>query len=125
MLKLSDSVIKDLKLKHPRPATVADNSSLFGPINEESKCYFDSIDKQSILKATLNTKGSAGPSGMDSDLYSRMLCSKKIALLTSIIATTYYHPNLIESYVAARLIRVDKKPGIRPIGVGENSRQSN
>ena len=122
--------MKDLQSKHPSPAGVADNSLLFGPIDDIPKCFFDEIDEQSILKATLNTKGSAGPSGMDSDLYRRILCSKhfsavgktlreQIALLTRNLATNHYHPSLIESYVAARLIPLDKNPGIRPIGVGE------
>ena len=93
-------------------------------------CYFDSIDEQTVLKAALNTKGSVGPSGMDADLYRRILCSKKIsaagkalreqiALLSKNLATKLYHPCLIAAYIASRLIPLDKKTGIRPIGIGE------
>ena len=82
------------------------------------------------MKAALNTKGSAGPSGMDTELYRRMLCSKnfnaagkalreEIASLAKNVLTTSYHPLLIEPYVASRLNPLDKNPGIRPIGVGE------
>ena len=76
VLKLSDSVMKDLQSKHPSPVGVADNGLLFGPIDGVPKCFFDEIDEQSIFKATLNTKGYAGPSGMDPYLYRRILCSK-------------------------------------------------
>ena len=82
------------------------------------------------MNAALNTKGSAGPSGMDAELYRRILCSKnfnasgkalreEIASLTKNLLTTSYHPILLEPYVASRLIPLDKNPGIRPIGVGE------
>ena len=35
------------------------------------------------------------------------------------IATQYVDPQLPEAYVASRLIPLNKKPDIRPIGVGE------
>ena len=103
---------------------------MFGSIDDVPKCFFDEIDEQSILKATINTKRSAGTFGMDSYLFCRILCSKhvgtvgktlreRIVLLTRNLATNHYHPSLIESYVAARLIPSDKNPGIRPICVGE------
>ena len=82
------------------------------------------------MKAAMNTKGSAGPSGVDAELYRRMLVSKnfstvgkemreEIALLTKNVLIKNYHPNLLEPLVASRLIPLDKNPGVRPIGVGE------
>ena len=78
----------------------------------------------------LKTKGSAGPSGMDAELYRRILCSKnfvagekklreEIATLTRNLLNFNCHPSLLEGYTAYRLIPLDKNPGVRPIGMGE------
>jgi hypothetical protein len=130
VLDLTDEVLKDLKMKHPEPAPIQENTLLYGPVDKILECYFDGIDEQTVLRAALNTKGSAGPSGMDAELYRRILCSKnfsiagkalreQIALLAINLATKSYHPKLIMAYVASRLIPLDKSPGIRPIGIGE------
>ena len=130
VISLSDSVMKELKEKHPEAAPISDNILLHGPIDLIPSCFFDSIDETLVFKAALNTKGSAGPSGMDGDLYRRILCSKnygkigkelreEIALLARNLLTKNYHHDFIEAYVSSRLIPLDKKPGIRPIGVGE------
>ena len=82
------------------------------------------------------TKGSAGPSGMDAELYRRILWSKnfkaegkvlreEIAVFTRNLLKSAYHPSLLEGYTSCRLIPLDKNPlaGMRPIGVGEILRQ--
>ena len=80
--------------------------------------------------AATKTKGSAGPSGMDAELYRRILCSKnfkaegkvlreEIAIFTRNLLKIAYHPSLLEGYTSCRLIPLDKNPGIRLIGVGE------
>ena len=130
VLNLTEEVLQDLEEKHPKPAPIEENTLLNGPIEKILDCYFDGIDEQTVMKAALNTKGSAGPSGMDAELYRRILCSKnfsaagkalmeQIALLAINLATKTYHPSLIAAYVASRLIPLDKNPGTRPIGVGE------
>ena len=59
-----------------------------------------------------------------------MLCSKnfstvgkelgeEIATMTKNLLTTYYHPDLLEAYIASCLIPLDKNPEVRPICVGE------
>ena len=101
-----------------------------GPIEPVQPWFFDFIDEQTILKAAARTQGSAGPSGMDAELYRRILCSKsfnvvgktlreEIAVFTKNLLTKSYQPSLIEPFVACRLLPLDKNPGIRPIGVGE------
>ena len=96
----------------------------------ENKIDISQIDEQLILKASLRTKGSAGPSGMDAELYRRILGSKnfntegkalreEIAKMAKNLLTTSYDPSLLEAYTAARLIPLDQNPGVRPIGVGE------
>ena len=82
----------------PMPSPVEENSLLFGPLQHIPSYYFDAIDEQSIFNAASRTKGAAGPSGMDSDLYKRVLCSKafgnnskdlrnEIAIFTKNVAT--------------------------------------
>lgn len=66
--------------KPPNPAPIVDNVLLYGPIDYVPPHIFNSIDEQSILKASLRTKGCAGPSGMDSDIYRRILCSKNFSI---------------------------------------------
>ena len=93
---------------------------------------FNTIDERKILAAALRTKGSAGPSGVDANVFCRMLCSKnfgpqakslreEIALLCKNMLTEFYDPSLIAPLTACRLIPLSKGPsgGIRPIGVGE------
>ena len=130
VLTCSDEVLKELKSKHPDEASIQENSLLNGPILSIPDCFFDSIDEQSVMNAALRTKGSAGPSGMDAELYRRVLCSKnfgtacktlreEVAYFTKNLATKSYHPELLQPYIASRLIPLDKNPGIRPIGIGE------
>ena len=122
--------MKELKEKHQDYAQIEDNCLLFGPKYMFPSSAFDVIDEQIIFKAAMRTKCSTGHSGMDAELYRRILCSKKfnvagkelrqeIALLARKLSTTTYHPCLIGSFTACRLTPWDKNPGIRPIGVGE------
>ena len=127
---LTSKVLIELKLKHPLPSEIDDKCLLQGIIEFVPPHMFDVADEQKIHKADMKTKGSTGPSGMDTELYRRILCSKtfstegkdlreEIAISTRKLLTTSYHPSLLESYVASRFIPLDKHPEIRPIGVGE------
>ena len=44
---------------------------------------------------------------------------EEIASMTRNMLKSCYHPSLLEGYTSCRLIPLEKKPGIRPIGVGE------
>ena len=74
------------------------------------------------------TRGSAGPSGLDADGWRRILMlgnfgssgedlRKTIADITKRLCrdNTVKH---LEAFLACRLIPLDKKPGVRPIGIG-------
>ena len=44
---------------------------------------------------------------------------EQLALLAKKLSSDVVHPKSIESFVACRLIPLNKNPGIRPIGIGE------
>ena len=70
LLDLSPDVLRGLHDKQPEVADIAEESLLHGPVDYIPPTMYDLIDEAS------RTKGSAGPSGMDSELYRRILCSK-------------------------------------------------
>ena len=76
LLNLTPEVLEGLKEKHPEAADIKDESLLYGPIDHTPPGIFDMIDEKMIFDAATKTKGSAGPSGMDAELYRRILCSK-------------------------------------------------
>ena len=125
-----------LILKHPQgkeadPHTLLDpnttmNASIVNPI------IFESLDSTAIKKAASFIKGSAGPSGIDAQLWRRMCLSFKPAsnnLCTALaavgrrICTEHIDPVGLEAFVVSRLVPLDKCPGIRPIGIGEVGRR--
>ena len=78
----------------------------------------------------MRTKGTAGPSGMDAEIWKRVICSnnfkneanelrEEIAQLARNLASKHYDSSLIQAYTSCRLIPLNKNPGVRPIGVGE------
>ena len=134
ILELNEETLGGLAEKHPEPSPVLEHSLLFGPINKVSTHELDAIDEQSILKAAQLTRGSSGPSFLDADQYRHILCSRKykhegkelrmqMAAFAKRLATEIIDPAMLESYVACRLIPLNKNPGIRPIGVGEVMRR--
>ena len=84
---------------------------------------YDIINEQIIFEAKTKTKSSAGSSGIDADLYRRILCSKnfnsegKIKRKEIFMLTKNDHPYLLESYTSCKFIILDKNSGIRPIGL--------
>ena len=76
--------------------------------------------------------GAAGPSGLDAAAWKRLCTSFKTAsadLCDSLASTAkricscYVDPKGLSSFVACRLIALDKCPGVRPIGIGETVRR--
>ena len=130
LLNITPEVLEGLKEKHPEAADIAHESLFYGPVDYIPPGFFDLIDEKTIFDATTKTKGSAGPSGIDAELYQRILCSKnfkaegkvsieEIAVFTRDLLKIVYHPSFLEGYTSCRLIPLDKNPGIRPTGVGE------
>ena len=120
----------DLGLKHPDPAPVSLDVLLRGPVLKIDPSYFNDIDEQLIHRTALYTMGSGGPSGVDADVFKRILISRnfakegkelreEIAFLTRKLLTEHVNPEALQPLVACRLIPINKNPGVRPIGVGE------
>ena len=130
VLEATTEVMNELKLKHP-PSENADVSSLItGPIPAVESVIYEEIDANRIYDAAKKVSGAAGPSGADADLWTRLLCSKQfkkkpaelcasLAEVARKLNTKIVRPDFLRGLVAGRLIPLDKKPGVRPIGIGE------
>ena len=123
-------MVEELIKKHPRARPAAPGSILEGPGLNVEPVIFENIDGTLIQACAKRTGGSAGPSVLDSDGLKRLLCSKQfgkktgelcdaIALMARRLSTEYLDPASLNKYTAGRLVPLDKKPGIRPVGIGE------
>ena len=89
------------------------------------------MDESVIMKASILTKGGSGPSGLDADGWLRILTSRAfgtatldlrkifVQLIKKLCVEDLESRSSLESFVACRLIPLDKKPRLRPDGVGE------
>ena len=129
-LEVTPNVIATLNSKHPDAAEPIIENLITGEIPRVESVIFENIDADIVFKSAKITKGSAGPSGLDSDIWRRILCSKSfgkvsedacesVARMCRRLCTEYVDPMSIEALLNCRLIPLDKNPGIRPIGVGE------
>lgn len=127
-LPLDEATCQALSDKHP-PAKEADAEATYqGEYIPPPPVIFDRITGERIWKHALHTHGAAGPSGMDAKSWKNILSHVKfgsvagdlcntIAALARKMATENC-PDLA-ALTACRLIALDKKPGCRPIGIGE------
>ena len=78
-MEITGDVLGVLRKKHPRAAAapVVEGAVIQGPIETCQKVLYDSIDSAMIHQAAKRTHGSAGSCGLDSEGWSRMLCSKQ------------------------------------------------
>ena len=130
VIEIDDSILTELKSKHPPVAKVKQDSLLLGPINKLSHCYSDEIDEIMIAKSASLTKGAGRLSQLDADQFCHMLLRKKfkteaeelrdqIAVLARTLVSTLVNPKSIKALTTCRLIPLNKNPSVRPIGVGE------
>lgn len=68
----SRQVLEELEKKHPSTAEIREECLLNGPLDHIPPNIFDLTNEQMIYGAALKTKGFAGPSGMDAELYRRI-----------------------------------------------------
>ena len=135
-LQVDSAVLIALREKHPDAKQASPEALITDsePKNVEPIIY-ENIDSNLILRAAKSTRGSGGPSKIDSDVWRRLLCSKsfdpasenlreQVALLARRLCREYLDPKCLVEYTGCRLIPLDKDPGseelkIRPIGIGE------
>ena len=72
-LSMTDDIVEELRGKHQHAATIQEDSLLHCPIDYIPPSIFDYINEDTVYKRALNTKGAADQSGMDAELYRRIL----------------------------------------------------
>ena len=129
-LDVTPQVREQLEEKHPDAAPLATAALISGTPPNVEPVLFENIDADLIFKSAKLTKGSSGPSGLDSDIWRRILCSKSFGQVSSDacdsiaracrrLCTEHVDPLPIAPLLNCRLIPLDKNPGVRPIGIGE------
>ena len=106
ILDASEDVVQELIKKHPRAKPAAPGSILEGPVLNVEPVIFENIYGTLIQACAKRTGGSAGPSGLDSDGWKRLLrqFGKKTGELCDAISTEYLDPAILKPYVACRLV---------------------
>ena len=113
----------------PKPSSIVTPDIL---VTEPHPIIFDKIDGLLIRSTALRMDGAAGPSGLDAAAWKRLCTSFKtasadlcdsLACTAKRICSCYVDPKGLSSFVACRLIALDKCPGVRPIGIGEMVRR--
>ena len=101
--KVEDTILNELQQKHQQPIPLTSDTLLNGPVNRVLPSHFHKIDETMIFKSFSMTKGAAGPSQLDAELYHRLLTSNKykkenkelrvqLSTLARLLATDYLDP---------------------------------
>ena len=126
ILSLTEGTFEVLLKKHPKASEASNDILIAEEVQNLHPVIYDSIASEMARDAIKKTRGSAGPSGLDTDGWRRILISgnfgtsgedlrKAIADMTKRLC----QDNIVkhyEAFLACRLILLDKQPGVRPIG---------
>ena len=128
------SVLDCLHSKHPQGQPILSSDYIY-PLQSDFDPHpviFEKLTGSLIKSVAQRTRGSAGPSGVDAAEWRRLcscfkrssdeLCSA-LAAVARRLCSEYVDPAGLSTFVASRLIALDKNPGVRPIGVGEVCRR--
>ena len=130
-LPLTDATLQLLKQKHPESREPPPKVLIEGPVRKIHPVVYNDFDESLILKAAMLMKGGSGPSDLDADGWRRMLTSREFGTSSTDLRKTFAQlikrlcieeletTTSLEAFTAYRLIPLHKKPGLRPIGVGE------
>ena len=116
-------------LMEKHPTAIPASPSILLDSSSETQHYdpiiFDCITGDVIKKASLNTHGAAGPSGVDADAWRRMCTSfgeasvglcEALASVARRLCAAHLVPLVLMPFLSCRLIPLDKCPGI---GIGD------
>ena len=136
MITLKDgsvvSVREQLREKHPPAQRASPEVLIDGSAPAADTIRFEALTSSFMQRVALQSKGSAGPSGLDSNTWRRMCSSFKgtssrlcqsLANFARMLATRHVDSATLAPFLACRLIALDKKPGVRPIGVCDVARR--
>ena len=125
----SGATVRDVLLnKHPEPVSPPSDALIPGEPEVADPMMFQRITPELIRRTGRQMQGSSGPSGLDSDAWCRMLTGFKassnrlcsaLAVAARCLCTKNIDGDCLTGFTSARLIPLDKKPGVRPIAVGE------
>ena len=140
ILPLTDATLQLLRKKLPESREAPPELLIKGPVRKIHSLVDYDIDESLILKASMLTKGGSRPSGLDADgwrsvIFKRIsniikstdFCKTFAQLIKKLCIEELESATSLEAFRACRLIPLDKKPGLRPIGVGfkKDSREIN
>ena len=133
VLPLNDKTKNEMASKHPSAEPAHPEALLSGPVPPSlHPVFYDALNGELIKKCTLRTKGSAGVSQQEDNLWHKMVTGHKeasaqicnaVASVARRLATEYVDPEGLEALLANRGIALNKNPGLRPVGVGEMVRR--
>ena len=128
ILPLTEETFEVLLEKYLKASEASNDILIQEEVQNVHPVIYDSIDSEMVRNAIEKTRSFAGPSGLDADVWRRILMSgnfgssgedlrKAIADITKRLCrdNTVKH---LEAFLACRLIPLDKQPGVRPIGIG-------
>ena len=124
------TVLEALRAKHPE-AQEMQEEALITTLEDPPEIHdvlFERLTGASVRTAALRSQGAAGPSGIDAVGWRRMctafhrdsadLC-EAVAAIGRRLCSDLVDPTPLQPLLACRLIALDKKPGVRPIGICE------
>ena len=133
-MPLNDKTKNEMASKHPSAEPAHPEALLSGPVPPSlHPVFYDALNGELIKKCTLRTKGSAGVSQQEDNLWHKMVTGHKegnsaqicnaVASVARRLATEYVNPEGLEALLANRGIALNNNPGLRPVGVGEMVRR--
>ena len=117
-----------LEEKHPRGEAAHTSILIEGDYPSVNEIRFERLTPALMQRIAQQCQGSAGPSGLDSDAWRRMCSSFKgassnmcqaLATFARLLATQNLESDSLVPFLSCRLIALDKRPGVRLIGVCE------
>ena len=127
---LTGKTLKMLKPKHPGANEPLQEVVLPGPIRPVHPTVYEDMNEFLIFNAAVLTKGGSGPSGLDADGWRKIFTSRSFGTATAsselcktfaLLVERLWSNNIrntesLESFIACRLIILDKRPGLRQLG---------